>query len=134
MKEMLEKIKAEAAARLSEKNADLEALRVQYLGKKGELTSVLRGMGQLSAEERPKVGQMANEVRAYIEQLIENVFVTKVHVVFQAVKLREEAEIAADEIKKQKAARGERKGEKPEKPAEGGEQPAARRRRKSEQE
>ena len=68
---MLEKIKAEAAARLSEKNADLEALRVQYLGKKGELTSVLRGMGQLSAEERPKVGQMANEVRAYIEQLIE---------------------------------------------------------------
>ena len=55
----------------SEKNADLEALRVQYLGKKGELTSVLRGMGQLSAEERPKVGQMANEVRAYIEQLIE---------------------------------------------------------------
>lgn len=71
MKEMLEKIKAEAAARLSEKNADLEALRVQYLGKKGELTSVLRGMGQLSAEERPKVGQMANEVRAYIEQLIE---------------------------------------------------------------
>jgi phenylalanyl-tRNA synthetase alpha chain len=71
LKEMLEKIKAEAAARLSEKNADLEALRVQYLGKKGELTSVLRGMGQLSAEERPKVGQMANEVRAYIEQLIE---------------------------------------------------------------
>ena len=60
---MLEKIKAEAAARLSEKNADPEALRVQYLGKKGELTSVLRGMGQLSAEERPKIGQMANEVR-----------------------------------------------------------------------
>ena len=47
---------------------------------------------------------------------------------------REEAEIAADEIKKQKAARGKRKSEKPEKPAEGGEQPAARRRRKSEQE
>ena len=47
---------------------------------------------------------------------------------------REEAETAADEIKKQKAARGERKSEKPEKPAEGGEQPAARRRRKSEQE
>lgn len=47
---------------------------------------------------------------------------------------REEAETAADEIKKQKAARGERKSEKPEKPAEDGEQPAARRRRKSEQE
>ena len=71
MKEMLEKIKAEAAAKLGEANADLEAIRVQYLGKKGELTQVLRGMGQLSAEERPIVGQMANEVRAYIENLIE---------------------------------------------------------------
>ena len=68
---MLEKIKAEAAAKLSEENADLEAIRVQYLGKKGELTQVLRGMGQLSAEERPIVGQMANDVRAYIENLIE---------------------------------------------------------------
>ena len=71
MKEMLEKIKAEAAAKLGEANADLEAIRVQYLGKKGELTQVLRGMGQLSSEERPIVGQMANEVRAYIENLIE---------------------------------------------------------------
>ena len=71
MKEMLEKIKAEAAAKLGEENADLEAIRVQYLGKKGELTQVLRGMGQLSAEERPVIGQMANEVRAYIENLIE---------------------------------------------------------------
>ena len=71
MKEMLEKIKAEAAGKLSEANADLEAIRVQYLGKKGELTQVLRGMGQLSAEERPIVGQVANEVRAYIENLIE---------------------------------------------------------------
>ena len=68
---MLEKIKAEAAAKLGEENADLEAIRVQYLGKKGELTQVLRGMGQLSAEERPVIGQMANEVRAYIENLIE---------------------------------------------------------------
>ena len=47
---MLEKIKAEATAKLREKNADLDALRVQYLGKKGELTGVLRGMGALSAE------------------------------------------------------------------------------------
>lgn len=57
MKEMLEKIKAEAAAKLEAANADLEAIRVQYLGKKGELTGVLRGMGALSAEERPKIGQ-----------------------------------------------------------------------------
>ncbi len=72
LKEMLEKIKAEAAAKLEAANADLEAIRVQYLGKKGELTGVLRGMGALSAEERPKIGQMANEVRAYIEQRIED--------------------------------------------------------------
>ena len=72
LKEMLEKIKAEAAAKLEAANADLEAIRVQYLGKKGELTGVLRGMGALSAEERPKIGQLANEVRAYIEQRIED--------------------------------------------------------------
>ena len=49
----------------------LEELRVKYLGKKGELTAILKQMGSLSAEERPKVGQRANEVRAAIEQLIE---------------------------------------------------------------
>lgn len=48
----------------------LEELRVKYLGKKGELTAILKKMGSLSAEERPKVGQRANEVRAAIEQLI----------------------------------------------------------------
>lgn len=49
----------------------LEELRVRYLGKKGELTAILKQMGSLSAEERPKVGQFANEVRAAIEQLID---------------------------------------------------------------
>jgi phenylalanyl-tRNA synthetase alpha chain len=49
----------------------LNDLRVQYLGKKGELTEVLRGMAQLSAEERPIIGQVANDVRAAIEQRIE---------------------------------------------------------------
>ena len=49
---------------------ELEQLRIQYLGKKGELTSVLRGMGALTPEERPIVGQLANEVRADIEQLL----------------------------------------------------------------
>jgi len=43
----------------------------QYLGKKGELTAVLRGMGSLSPEERPVIGQLANEIRAYIESRIE---------------------------------------------------------------
>ena len=67
MKEMLESIKSGALEQIAAPDADLEALRVRYLGKKGELTAVLRGMGQLSPEERPVVGQIANEVRADIE-------------------------------------------------------------------
>lgn len=51
---------------------DLEQLRIQYLGKKGELTAILKQMGKLSPEERPQVGQMANEVRTYIEGAIES--------------------------------------------------------------
>lgn len=47
---------------------ELNEIRVRYLGKKGELTQVLRGMGSLSAEERPRIGQVANEVRASIEE------------------------------------------------------------------
>ncbi len=70
MKELLNKIKTEAMEALSEKNADLESLRIKYLGKKGELTAVLRGMGKLSPEERPVVGQLANEVREAIEEKI----------------------------------------------------------------
>ncbi len=49
----------------------LEDLRVKVLGKKGELTSVLRGMGGLSQEERPVIGQLANEVRTFVENKIE---------------------------------------------------------------
>ncbi len=49
----------------------LEELRVAYLGKKGELTSLLRGMGSLSAEERPIMGQLVNEVRALLESEIQ---------------------------------------------------------------
>lgn len=50
--------------------SDLEKLRVEYLGKKGELTLVLRGMGKLSPEDRPIVGQMANDIRKEIEDNI----------------------------------------------------------------
>lgn len=73
MKETLNRIKAEALSQIMSSDIDdasLESLRVKYLGKKGELTAVLRGMGQLSAEERPVVGQIANQVRAEIESAI----------------------------------------------------------------
>ena len=73
MKETLQNIKKEALEQISSESIDdatLEALRVKYLGKKGELTAVLRGMGKLTPEERPIVGQMANEVRAEIEAAI----------------------------------------------------------------
>ena len=73
MKETLNRIKAEALEAIASPETDdaaLEALRIKYLGKKGELTAVLRGMGQLTPEERPIVGQIANEVRAEIETAI----------------------------------------------------------------
>ena len=58
MKEQLEAIRASALAAIADTKAtaDLEAVRVQYLGKKGELTAVLKQMGKLSAEERPVMG------------------------------------------------------------------------------
>ena len=69
MKEQLELIRQSALAALeaAETPAALEELRVKVLGKKGELTAVLKMMGKLSAEERPVMGQMANAVRAEIE-------------------------------------------------------------------
>ena len=70
MKEKLSKILDEALAQIQAPDADIEQIKVKYLGKKGELTAVLRGMGALSAEERPVVGQMANDVRAKIEAAI----------------------------------------------------------------
>ena len=70
MREKLQNILDEALAKIGEAGADLEQIRIAYLGKKGELTAVLRGMGKLSAEERPVVGQMANEVRVAIEEAL----------------------------------------------------------------
>ena len=73
MKEMLEKLRAESAAAIAgAADAEaLEALRVKYLGKKGELTAILKQMGKLSAEERPVIGQLANSVRAELESELE---------------------------------------------------------------
>lgn len=70
MKEKLKKIQDEALAAISATDANLEQIKIQYLGKKGELTAILRGMGTLSAEERPIVGQLVNEVKVAIENAI----------------------------------------------------------------
>ena len=69
MKQQLELIRQQALDSLeaAQTPAELEELRVKWLGKKGELTAVLKMMGKLSAEERPIMGQMANSVRAEIE-------------------------------------------------------------------
>jgi len=74
MKQQLENIRNQALASLdtAETLAALDELRVKWLGKKGELTAVLKMMGKLSAEERPIMGQMANSVRADIEQKLED--------------------------------------------------------------
>ncbi len=69
MKELLQKLR-EAATEAIDRADDvdaLEALRVRYLGKKGELTAILKQMGQLSAEERPAMGQLANQLRSELE-------------------------------------------------------------------
>ena len=73
MKEQLEKIKSEALAKIDASDAleKLNEIRVAYLGKKGELTTVLKSMKDVAPEERPKVGQMVNEVRALIEERLE---------------------------------------------------------------
>ncbi|MDO9556592.1 MAG: phenylalanine--tRNA ligase subunit alpha [Coriobacteriia bacterium] len=59
--------KALAAVEMADSLDTLESVRIAYLGKKGSLTAVLRGLGALSAEERPVVGQLSNEVRATVE-------------------------------------------------------------------
>ena len=73
MKEQLAKIEREALEAITgaENPAALEELRVRYLGKKGELTAVLKQMGKLSAQDRPAMGALANEVRSVLEETIE---------------------------------------------------------------
>lgn len=73
MKEKLQKIREEALAQLEAADAleRLNEIRVAYLGKKGELTAVLKGMKDVAPADRPKVGQMVNETRAAIESYLE---------------------------------------------------------------
>lgn len=72
MKEQLLQIKNNAAVEIKKAatTAELDAVRVKFLGKKGELTSILRGMGSLTEEERPVIGKLANDVRVDIENFL----------------------------------------------------------------
>ncbi|MBK1809235.1 phenylalanine--tRNA ligase subunit alpha [Clostridium sp. YIM B02505] len=75
MKEKLLEIKDSALKVLEDvkNSSEIENIRVKYLGKKGELTTILRGMGGLTNEERPIIGKLANEVRAEIENRLEEI-------------------------------------------------------------
>lgn len=74
MKDSLEKIRKQFVEEVEalQNQKQLEEIRIKYLGKKGELTAVLRNMGSLTAEERPIIGQLANEVRDYMNEKIED--------------------------------------------------------------
>lgn len=74
MKEALEKIQRLVDEKISQagQQKEIEDIRIKFLGKKGELTAILKQMGKLSAEERPVIGQLANKVRSNIEQTIAN--------------------------------------------------------------
>ena len=73
MKQQLESIKAAAlgAIEAAQNAQDIDAVRVKYLGKKGELTAILKQMGGLPAEERPKMGQLVNQAKAELEAVLE---------------------------------------------------------------
>ena len=74
MKALMQELRENALNAISDAESidSLDALRVRYLGKKGELTTILKQMGKLSAEERPVMGQLANQIRSDLEASIEN--------------------------------------------------------------
>ncbi len=86
MKEQLEALKQKALVELDNlaSQKDVEEFRIRMLGKKGELTGLLRGMGNVPAEERPVIGQIVNELRSMLEEKLES----------RASALAEEAKIA----------------------------------------
>src|SRR5690625_2911189 len=73
MKDQLDALQAEALENIAqtESTKELQETNVAYLGRKGSLTTVLRGMGKLSKEERPAIGELANKVREAITKAIE---------------------------------------------------------------
>ncbi len=74
MKEQLQAIKASVETALNDATTleALEEIRIKYMGKKGELTAVLKGMGKLTPEERPVIGALANEIRQNLESEIDS--------------------------------------------------------------
>ena len=70
MKEHLEQIRQKAIEEIESAQTSLDDIRVKYLGKKGQLTAILRGMGALDADERPVIGAIANTVREHIENAL----------------------------------------------------------------
>lgn len=72
MKERLQELHDEAVKKIQESDAldKLNDVRVAYLGKKGQLTAVLKGMKDVPPEERPQVGQLVNDTRAKIEAVL----------------------------------------------------------------
>ena len=97
MKEQLISLKERALSEIKQSSTmeEVDSLRVKYSGKKGELTAILKGMGKLSAEERPEMGKIANEVREAIKD--------SVYMIIHAAKTvleKIEPEISADIIDK----------------------------------
>ena len=91
MKQQLEQIKTAAleAIKTAENSADCENVRVKYLGKKGELTAILKMMGGLSPEERPIMGQLVNTAKAEVESAL-SAKVTEMQAAAEELKLKEE--------------------------------------------
>ena len=75
MKDKIEAIKQEVAKKLEDLKdlKKLNELKIEYLGKKGRLTGLLRGMGSLSAEERPKMGALVNSAKEEIEERMKEI-------------------------------------------------------------
>ena len=103
MKALMQELRENALNAISDAESidSLDALRVRYLGKKGELTAILKQMGKLSAEERPVMGQLANQIRSDLEASIEN---TRKRLEAAALKARLQMEtldvtIPAEELK-----------------------------------
>lgn len=92
MQEKLKNIQDIALKEISnaKTSSEVEEIRVKYLGKKGELTTILRGMKDVSKEERPIIGKMVNEVKAVLESTLENIS--------KEIKTKEKNEKLANEV------------------------------------